>query len=295
MVRGINRRQSLISLGGLIAASSLGPTARAQAGFPPVWRARRDQATIWLIPGIHTLRADDTWLRKGVVDIISKADTVFIEAIQERNLRREIERTKLMVNPASARLSNRLPPAASEKYLQLTTELKLSNDVDRYRPVFAAEFVKGAYLARRYGFSPIYGVEAALAHYAQKGRLQALEDPLGATRAFASADEERALLWLAAFVVSAETNAREHVDFVERWRKGDLVSAEAYARRNLGEGDAELWDAVVDKRQQAWLPKILATATGASSTVVGTGIAHMVGTGGLPALLRNGGFQVEVA
>lgn len=146
--------------------------------------------------------------------------------------------------------------------------LMLSNAVSRGDP---ANGVDRALLASG---KPAIGLESYQSQFAVFDRL-----PEG---------EQQDLL----LVVACEAEASDPDAGIAAWLAGDIGSLERLASLCLL-GDQELRAALLDGRNAAWIDRIVASTNDGQQPFVAVGAAHMLGQGGLPALLAARGFTVK--
>ena len=80
---------------------------------------------------------------------------------------------------------------------------------------------------------------------------------------------------------------------VDEWMAGDLAGLEADALAPLRRVSPALYDRLITQRNQRWAKVIAAALSHKGSSVVVVGAGHLVGPGGVPALLRAAGLKVE--
>lgn len=103
-----------------------------------------------------------------------------------------------------------------------------------------------------------------------------------------AADDQRVLLELAAEM----RDPAEETLLVEQWRTGNVPAME----RELGRGllaDPELREALLERRNAAWLPQVERFVRQGRRPLVAVGAAHLVGKSGLATQLQAGGFTVR--
>ena len=79
---------------------------------------------------------------------------------------------------------------------------------------------------------------------------------------------------------------------LELWLAGDMDGLEALGRAGML-GDPELREALLDARNHAWMNRIAPLVAEGRRPFVAVGAAHMLGAGGLPALLAARGYTVR--
>ena len=92
--------------------------------------------------------------------------------------------------------------------------------------------------------------------------------------------------------VAHEATGSDPAAALEFWLEGDVGALEQLAQAGML-GDPELRAALLDGRNRAWLDRIVPLIDEGRQPFVAVGAAHMLGNGGLPALLAQRGFTVR--
>ena len=101
--------------------------------------------------------------------------------------------------------------------------------------------------------------------------------------------QDQADLLVAVAREAAQGNAEQAL---EEWLTGDLPALERRAFSGMMADDG-LREALLDGRNRRWAARIADLVAAGRRPFVGVGAAHMLGQGGLPALLAARGFRVE--
>jgi len=80
---------------------------------------------------------------------------------------------------------------------------------------------------------------------------------------------------------------------VDEWMTGDLAGLEHDALDPLRELSPKLFTRLIDARNRHWADVLGARLRTPGSAVVVVGVGHLIGPGGVPALLRAKGYQVD--
>jgi hypothetical protein len=146
------------------------------------------------------------------------------------------------------------------------------------------------------GMDPANGVDKGLLPLAraQGKAVEYLEDAAGALRNFANAPmaEQIRMLSLAAEDVPGG------IDYFKRliggWKAGRADLVWACAKERVTQMPM-MFGSLIEGRNRAWLPRLLALAKESEPTLVVAGALHMVGPTGLPKMLRQSGHEVIAA
>jgi uncharacterized protein YbaP (TraB family) len=82
-------------------------------------------------------------------------------------------------------------------------------------------------------------------------------------------------------------------EIVDDWITGDLGAIERDALEPLRRASPTLFDRLITSRNHRWAKVIEQRLKGSGTTVIVVGMGHLVGPGGVPALLRADGLTVE--
>ena len=82
-------------------------------------------------------------------------------------------------------------------------------------------------------------------------------------------------------------------DVVAAWRKGELEKIDALLAGDLRREYPEVYEELIVKRNQAWLPQIETMLQSEPVEFVLVGVGHMASEDGLLAELKERGFDVE--
>jgi hypothetical protein len=93
-------------------------------------------------------------------------------------------------------------------------------------------------------------------------------------------------------VAVAHEAAGDPTRALELWLAGDMDGIEALGQAGML-GDPELREALLDGRNRAWLDRLIPLIDQGRAPFVAVGAAHMLGHGGLPALLTARGYAVR--
>ncbi len=165
--------------------------------------------------------------------------------------------------------------------------------LDRLEP-WAAALMYSVVGLSQLGFEPGLGVEEQLKARAMADRkpiegLESLEYQLGLFDAL-SADDQARLLELT--LEDSAGNGRDIDRIGTAWREGDAATLAKLLLREYRRFPT-LYEALVDRRNQNWVPQIEALLKREDDCLVVVGAMHLVGERSLVTLLRARGLNVE--
>jgi uncharacterized protein len=280
---------------GLLAALALASPQMASAK-PPVWVAHAGATTIVLFGSIHLLPAGLDWRPPELDAALARSDEIWFElpidaATNDEAAQLSIVRGAL---PKGRSLIAMMTPDQAKQLVDAGVSLNCAPDaLDRMQPWMADLTLSIAEDARS-GASASDGVE---------GQIQALTPPTSRRRAFETAsqqigflagapvkDQIASLNWTVAEIQKDPTSYQRAVD---EWMSGDLAGLQRDALDPLRDVSPTLFARLIDSRNRHWASVLEARLKQPGSVVVVVGVGHLIGPGGLPALLRAKGYRVD--
>jgi uncharacterized protein YbaP (TraB family) len=142
------------------------------------------------------------------------------------------------------------------------------------------------------GFDPELGVDV---HYRRKAEtngmaLSMLETPAEQIDYLAGLPLDIQVTQLRKTLEDGDTELKEVREIAAAWRAGDAAGIERLLLKGIKDSPAFYQSLVVD-RNRRWIPRIESCISSGSCFVV-VGAAHMVGTEGLIAMLRQKGYKI---
>ena len=80
---------------------------------------------------------------------------------------------------------------------------------------------------------------------------------------------------------------------VAAWENGDAEALDTLMVDSMKDVDSAIYEALIVRRNAAWVEDIKALMEGDEDALVTVGAGHLVGEGGVPALLQAEGYTVE--
>ncbi len=266
----------------------------ADSGF--LWKATRDGRAVYLYGTIHI--AQRAWMFPGphVLAALRASDTVVLELDPTdpdivARLQRAIAR-----RPGSPSL-----PADVERRLraQILAACMEPSALEGLRPEMRAVTVE-VMAARRMGLQPAYGIDTFVAQLGRqlKKPLRSLETPEAQAALLFSDDPRETTRSVLEILDELESGAGPRIlgRLADAWRHGDLDDISAYGDwcdcLKTDRQRAE-FARLVDARNPTMADRIVEMHAQGGAQFVAVGSLHMVGAIGLPALLRERGFDVR--
>ena len=279
-----------------VAATLLLAWASVASSKPPVWTVTHGRATVVIFGSIHLLPPGLDWQPAELTAALAGADAVYFElplnqATDAEAIRLRAGRGLLPLNDS---LSAHLPPSVDAKLRRVAAGLGVSlQGLERMRP-WLADVSLSLLDDQRAGGVASEGVER---------QAQALAPSNVQRRAFESARYQIDLLAGAPRldqIASLEETLGEIEDrpqtfqrLVAEWMAGDLAGIQANALQPLEAASPSLYRRLIANRNRRWSATIAALLRRSGTIVVIVGIGHLLGSEGVPALLRSRGFTVR--
>lgn len=263
---------------------------------PSVWHVRGPQSDVYLLGSVHILPPGVQWRSKDVEQAIARADTFVFEVPQDE---KSIAQLQVMVAAKGM-----LPPGQTLRPLLSTraqadfdavlasSGLPLSS-VERSRPWLAGLQLLFAQIAK-HKFAVENGVDSQLAaHAIQTGKpLRYLETVEQQFALLAPQDRELEMEQFEAGLEDLKNIASQVQPMVDAWAAGDQKALDRLINGDLDRFPAAR-KALLDDRNRAWLPQIIAMLKEKGTFLVTVGAGHLTGPTGLPTLLRKAGHKVQ--
>jgi uncharacterized protein YbaP (TraB family) len=267
------------------------------AADPAAWRVTAASGgELTLLGSMHVLRPSDHPLPKSVDALIERADLVVMELdlddVDAAAQQRTILTTAML--PQGTVLADVVDPDVYRLVGETTSELGVDiNLLQSFEPWFLAITLLDQGL-RRLGFQGEQGVEQYVLGRSQRlGKeivgLETLEFQIGI---FDSLPPTQQQAMLEQTLAELDEAAAVLGDMVAAWREGEL---EALAAELLDEFDdfPGLYDTLVTKRNNAWVPTLERMLADGRRHLVVVGALHLVGPDSVVDLLRARGLDVQ--
>jgi uncharacterized protein YbaP (TraB family) len=280
----------------LLLAAALTLAAGAASAKPPVWIIRDADSTIVLFGSVHVLPGGLDWRPDALTAALASADDVWFETPIDDD--HQIEAQHLFQSrgmlPAGDNLFRHLTPEQGERLRRVADSLGFYPlHVARMRPWYADVQLSQTFNARS-GGNASDGVEI---------QIQALA-PLTASRHAFETTAQQVEFFAGAPVAAQVASLDETLKEIEQtpdlfdgivghWMAADIAAVETDAIDTLRAASPVLFDRLITQRNRRWVRVIRRRLAGHGTTVIVVGVGHLVGPGGVPALLRAQGVLVE--
>jgi uncharacterized protein YbaP (TraB family) len=198
--------------------------------------------------------------------------------------------------PAPGRLRDRVSPETWERLVAHLASRGLSPEpLESFRPWVVATLV-AMYELRALGYDPEHGVDRRLhARALAEGKpVAALETREEQFARFAALPGTMQELMLQDILDRADGFEEESRNLLEAWRDGRDRRLAALTFRPGVPGFDTYYEDVILERNEQMAARLSAMSRDGRPRLVVVGVAHMLGDRGIPALLAEQGFSVEV-
>jgi len=286
----LSRFVSALALG---VALISGPAAFAK---PPVWIVRSGATTILLFGSIHLLPPGLDWRPPELDAALAKADEVWFElpitpATDNEASAQSIARGAL---PKGHSLTAMMTPDEAKRLVVAGLSLNCAPEaLDRMQP-WMADLTLSIAADARSGASASEGVEGLIeAMTPATTRQRAFETATQQIGFLAGAPVKDQLASLNLTVSQIQDDPTSYQRVVQEWMSGDLPGLERDAIDPLRQISPTMLGRLIDERNQHWASVLSARLKKPGHVVVVVGVGHLIGPGGVPALLRAKGYAVD--
>jgi uncharacterized protein YbaP (TraB family) len=263
----------------------------AQAG-PAMWRVSDADSSIHLFGSIHMFIREVDWRTPEFDAALAKADLVYFEMVFDEAAYATIGRMTLV--EGRLRDGRTLWDVLTGEQAEIVRHAIASAGLDPLafdymQPWMAELMLSGGGMPDAKAGVEIQ-VDAEVPAERKRG-LETAEEQMGFFASVSEADQ------VANLVSTAEqlsmVDGREVIEqLTDAWASGDVSELDILNREELGGGDAR-FDLLITRRNERWIGELKTLLANNDDAMVIVGAGHLVGDGGVPALLRRAGYTVE--
>ncbi|HEY5106616.1 MAG TPA: TraB/GumN family protein [Caulobacteraceae bacterium] len=263
---------------------------------PPVWTVHGRHGTLVLFGSVHLLPPGLDWRPAELTSALAHADELWFElpiddAADAQAARLALARGELAPDDS---LLRHLDPALGERLRQTDLALGLSSAfMERMRP-WLAEMTLSLVVDMKGGARADQGVERQLQTLTPLTvRRRALETPAQQIGFLAGAPMADQVASLDQSLTEIHDKPDAYHQLVSDWMAGDLSALRAEALTPLLIASPALYRRLMTDRNRRWAGVLQRRLAKGGMIVVVVGMGHLIGPGGVPALLRAKGLAVE--
>ncbi|MCE3262798.1 MAG: TraB/GumN family protein [Pseudoduganella sp.] len=262
-----------------------------------LYRVHHEGKTSYLFGTIHVGKQDFFPLEPEVTEALAKSSALVLEldvrasAAYHRALARHGQ------YPAGQTLRDHLSPDALARLEVALEKVKLPlRSVEHYRPWVVANILVGQEIEKS-GFHRGLGVEGYLLSKASKKPLLELENADYQLGLFSAMDDAQQEAYLLENIDEINNGAalRKSAGLIDAWSAADAARIAALTHE-LTTGDtvsARFMDRTLLGKRNPEMAASIEAIMRKGDAFIGIGLLHLVGDNGVPALLRQHGYEVE--
>jgi uncharacterized protein YbaP (TraB family) len=264
-----------------------------------LFRVHHEGKTSYLFGTIHVGKQDFFPLEPEVTEALASSSSLVLELDVRASEPYYRALARHGQYPAGQSIRDHLSPAALAKLQVALDKVKLPlSSVEHYRPWVVANILVGQEIEKS-GFNRGLGVEGYLLSNAskQKKPLQELETADYQLGLFGALDDAQQEAYLLENIADVDSGAalRKSAGLIEAWGSADATRIAALTRElTTGETvSARFMDATLLGKRNPEMAASIEAIMRKGDAFIGIGLLHLVGDKGVPALLRQHGYQVE--
>lgn len=247
----------------------------------------------WIFGTVHALPPGVAWQRPALTEALARADRLVLELgapVDPTEAARVLAR--LGNTPGLPLPSERVSAQHRATVVRALNELDLDERRLTGKESWAVALQLAGAASARAGATTAGGVEQALRQMSGARPVFGLETLEGQFALFDALPEARQRIMLEQTAAEVVSNGGEDRDLLRLWLAGD----EQAIARETGRGllsDPALREALLVRRNTAWVRQIETMLQSGARPFVAVGAAHVAGGEGLPALLAARGWTVK--
>lgn len=279
-----------------VLATVLALAAAPAAAQPPVWTVRTARCTLILFGSVHLLPTGLDWRPPVLTEALTKADEVWFEIPIDQGMSVEAVRladTRGML-PRGDSLPAHLTPDGRARLQRVATALGIAPSSLEGMRAWLAEVTLSLLVDARAGAVASQGVEEQIENLAPPSvRRRAFETPRQQIAFLAEAPPGEQVAALEETLREIEERPWSYRRVVDEWMAGDLAGLALDALEPLRRASPAIYQRLITNRNRRWADVIQRRLGRPGAIVIIVGMGHLVGAGGVPALLRAKGIKVD--
>lgn len=277
----------------LIAGSA---SALAAEGRLSLWEARSPQgATVYLFGSVHVCNASCFPLPQAVLKRLDASRKLMVEIDPQRADAQQKLLAAAML-PAGQKLSSRMGSAQWRALADASTKMGLPAEMLETMRPWMVDMMLSLGVAQQMGYDVSQGIDVNLMQRAREHGLglEELETVDAQVAAVSGGTEQEQLQALNRSVEQLRDGRMTNYlnEMIRAWQTGDSSGLDRLVHETMPEQD-NLTKVLIDQRNQTMASGIAQKMADGQQRFVVVGVAHLVGPGGVPELLRKRGYQVR--
>jgi hypothetical protein len=278
-----------------LAASLVGlalSTAPALAE-PAMWKVSDADSSIYLFGSIHLLTRPIEWRTPTFDAELKAADHVYFEIVFDEATYATVGRMMLVEGRLhdGRKLWDLLTTDQAATLRDAITSSSLDPTAFDYMQPWMAEVMLSGGMVQGAQVGVELQVDPEVAPERKRG-LETAEEQMGFFASVPQADQIANLISTAEQM--ATTDGHQMIeDLTDAWANGDTVALDRLNHTELGGGDPR-FETLITERNQRWVTQLEKLLAENDNSLIIVGAGHLVGTGGVPELLQQAGYTVEL-
>lgn len=262
-----------------------------------LWLARSGSGTVYLLGSIHALRKEDYPLPARIEKAFSESATLAVEAdINDVKVEALMSALEGALYPGDETLEDHLSRETYERVKEKLSGSGIPIQLFQRSKPWLVALVLAALNIQKSGLDPEYGIDK---HFLGEARgrkrvveLESVGFQLRLLSTMSDAEQESFLLYT---LRDLDSSAAETEALIRTWMRGDAKEMESLAFEGV-RSDPELrpiYRKLFSDRNEAMASKVEGFLRDGGTYFVVVGAGHLLGDGGIPALLKYRGYSVE--
>jgi hypothetical protein len=261
-----------------------------------LWSVGNGTATVYLLGSLHFLKSDAYPLAPAIEKAYAASQKVVFETDIGAMADPEIQAKMLAmgVYPENDSLMQHIDRSTKSLLVKKLAQMGLSiENFARFKPWILAVTLSTLEL-QRLGFQPMYGVDMHFYLRAKKdGKELAHFEPIDyQLNLLGKMAPRQQNAFLHQTLKELEIVGDYAADLSRYWKTGDAQNLHALLFKSFKD-HPQIYQRLLIQRNEAWIGKLESMLRGQKNVLVVVGAGHLVGPGGIVAILRENGYQVE--
>ncbi len=269
------------------------PTAVAQ---PALWTVRAPHATLILFGSVHLLPPGLDWEPPALAQALSTADELWFELPIDAATAATAQKLALEkgIMPKGGNLFSRLKAQDAERLRAISASVGVPPTMLASMRPWLAEVTLSLAQDTQAGGAASEGVDQQISDRAPDAiRRRAFETASQQIDYLAAAPLGDQISSLTETIGEISDDPDIYHRVVNAWMAGDVATLEKEALQPLAKASPRMYRRLISDRNRRWAEVLATRLKGEGAIVVVVGTAHLLGPEGVPALLRDRGFDVD--
>jgi hypothetical protein len=264
---------------------------------PALWVVKGPHATVYLFGTVHVLKKDEPWRTEKIDKAIKQSGSLWLE-IPNVDDPQAMQPIIMQLGLDGAHpLSTKLTKEQVEKLDKIAKGIGMPNGegaLEPLKPWLAAITVSVAPIIQA-GYDPNSGVESVLKpEFDKAGKpVKGFETAEQQIHYFADLSDKAQVDYLTSELDDYDGAVDKFKKVVADWYAGDAKGLDEMLSAELKAKHPDLFQLLVVKRNEGFVKQIQELLKGNETAFVAIGAGHLVGSDGVPEMLKKLGYKVE--